>query len=81
MPNIFPYKGYRFFFYSNEGNPREPAHIHVRKGSATAKFWLMPEVKLASAYGFSASELNELEGVAIEQRQYFERRWNEFFGH
>jgi hypothetical protein len=24
MPVIFRYKGFRFFFYSNEGNPREP---------------------------------------------------------
>ncbi|MCP4109321.1 MAG: DUF4160 domain-containing protein [Desulfobacteraceae bacterium] len=32
--------GYRFFFYSNEGNPLEPLHIHVRKGEAVAKFWI-----------------------------------------
>ena len=30
MPVVFRYKSFRFFFYSNEGNPREAMHIHVR---------------------------------------------------
>ena len=42
MPVVFRYKGYRFFFHSNEGDPREPLHIHARKGEAIAKFWLEP---------------------------------------
>lgn len=29
MPVILRFKGYIFFFYSNEGNPLEPAHIHI----------------------------------------------------
>ncbi|MBI5120299.1 MAG: DUF4160 domain-containing protein [Rhodospirillales bacterium] len=29
MPVIFRWNGIRFFFYSNEGNPREPMHIHA----------------------------------------------------
>lgn len=40
MPVIFRYKGYRFFFYSNEGSPREPVHVHVRGSDGEAKFWL-----------------------------------------
>ncbi len=47
MPVVFRYKGYRFFFYSNEGNPREPLHIHVRKGDAIAKLWLEPFPEVA----------------------------------
>ena len=46
MPTIFRENGYRFFFYSNEGDPREPAHVHVQKGSGEAKVWLEPEVEL-----------------------------------
>jgi len=30
MPVVFRYKSFRFFFYPNEGNPREATHIHVR---------------------------------------------------
>ncbi|MFT0172652.1 DUF4160 domain-containing protein [Paraburkholderia mimosarum] len=29
MPVVFRYNGIRFFFYSNEGDPREPVHIHA----------------------------------------------------
>jgi hypothetical protein len=40
MPVVFRYKGFRFFFYSNEGSPRKPVHVHVRSGSSEAKLWL-----------------------------------------
>jgi hypothetical protein len=40
MAVVFRYKGYRFFFFSNEGDPLEAMHIHVRRGEAMAKFWL-----------------------------------------
>lgn len=34
MPVILRINGFRFFFYSNEGNPLEPAHIHVMKAGS-----------------------------------------------
>ena len=37
MPTVFSEGGYRFFFYSNEGNPREPVHVHVERGDGEAK--------------------------------------------
>lgn len=80
MPVVLRYKGYRFFFYSNEGTPREPVHIHVRLGTASAKFWLAPSVSLAAAHGMSAAELNELEAVVVDNREQLERSWHEFFG-
>lgn len=80
MPTIFRYHGYRFFFYSNEGFPLEPAHIHVRHGERVAKFWLTPEVALAEAWGMSAVELNELQKITREKRGEFERAWHEYFG-
>lgn len=30
MPVMLRLNGYKFFFYSNKGNSREPTHIHVR---------------------------------------------------
>ena len=60
MPVIFRYKGYRFFFYSNEGSPRELVHVHVRSGEGEAKFWLHPTVQLADSGGFDARTLREL---------------------
>ena len=47
MPVVFHYRGFRFFFYSNEGTPRESIHIHAEKDNVEAKFWLRPEVRVA----------------------------------
>ena len=80
MPVVLRYKSYKFFFFSNEGNPRENPHIHVRSGSATAKFWLSPEVRLASSYDLSSGELTELAKITSENRELFERTWHEYFG-
>jgi hypothetical protein len=38
MPVVFRHKGFRFLFYSNEGDLREPPHIHVIKDRIDAKF-------------------------------------------
>ena len=48
MPTVFRYKGIRFFFYSNEGSPREPLHIHARGNGGDAKIWLFPDARIAS---------------------------------
>jgi len=47
MPAVFRERGFRFFFYSNEGSPREQVHIHVEKDDMEAKFWLEPGVRVA----------------------------------
>lgn len=79
MPVVFRYQGHRFFFFSNEGNPREPMHIHVRNGGCRAKFWLDP-VALAENFGYAAHELRELVDVIAAHRKLIERTWNEHFG-
>jgi hypothetical protein len=79
MPVVFRYKGYKFFFYSNEGSQVEKGHIHVRKGEKTAKFWLTPEVELCDSYGMNSSELNELTKIIEENLELFIRNWNEYF--
>jgi len=60
MPEVFRFRGFRFFFFSNEGSPREKIHIHVRKGEKLAKFWLEPSIRLAEAYGMNPRELNDI---------------------
>ena len=80
MPTIHRWKGYRFFFFSNEGLPPEPPHIHVRYGERTAKFWLTGQIALADAWGMSSVELNRLEKIVEEKRDEFERAWHEYFG-
>jgi hypothetical protein len=79
VPTIFIYNGYRFFFYSNEGDPRELCHIHVRKGEALAKFWILPEISLAESYAMTPKELSKLFEVIKENKALIEESWNEFF--
>jgi hypothetical protein len=80
MPTVFRLRGFRFFFYSNEGSPREKVHIHVEKGDAEAKFWLEPEVRLAYNEGYEARTLRELLEIVVTNRERIERAWDEFFG-
>lgn len=77
MPVVLRVGPYRFFFYSNERG--EPAHIHVQREQALAKFWLQP-VALASSTGFGAQELNRLSRHVKENVANFTEAWNGFFG-
>jgi len=79
MPVIFRHEGFRFFFYANEGAPREPLHVHVEKGGVEAKFWLTPEVSVAYDDGFNAKTLRELAEIVEANKDRIERAWNEFF--
>ena len=80
MPVILIYKGYKFFFFSNEGVPREPLHVHIRRGDARAKFSVAPDVQLVSSYGMKASELSELASVVEANRSLIQEKWREYFG-
>ena len=80
MPVVFRYQGIRFIFYSNEGDPREPAHIHAESAEGKAKFWLRPEVNIASSGGFTRKQLAEIVEVVKLHRDEIERAWNEHFG-
>jgi hypothetical protein len=57
MPVVFRLDGIRFFFFSNEGDPREPLHIHARVRDADAKLWLYPNVRVAYSQGFTGADL------------------------
>lgn len=79
MPKVLEVDGYRFFFFSNEGDPMEPCHIHIRKGNGLAKFWVDPRVRLAESIAFSAKELRFIEKTVNENRELIRRAWDEFF--
>jgi len=80
MPEVFRWGGYRFFFYSNEGDPLEPVHIHVRHGRMTAKFWLRPKVTRAGGTAFSRKVISQLVSVIEERADEIENAWKEHFG-
>ncbi len=80
MPVVFRYKGFRFFFYSNEGSPREPIHIHARGEGGEVKFWLHPAVRVAASDGLDARTLRELAQAVETNQELIERTWNDYFG-
>lgn len=80
MPKVFEKNGYKFFFYSNEGNPREPVHIHIKKGENNAKYWIKPSISMAENYGFSSKELNWMEEEIIAKLNEIKEVWYDFFG-
>ena len=80
MPTAFRHDGFRFFFYSNEGDPREPVHIHVMKDGGEAKFWLAPEIRLARSHGFDARTLRKLASVIEQHKGQISEAWDEHFG-
>lgn len=79
MPTIFRLDGFRFFFYSNEGDPLEPLHVHILKAGSEAKFWLEPEVQLARNDGFDARTLKKLAIMVAENQTQIKRAWYEYF--
>ncbi len=79
MPVVLRKDGFRFFFYSNEGNPPEPAHIHVRQGGDEAKFRISPQIQLLDNNGFDAPKLRKISGIITENRKYLEDAWHEYF--
>jgi hypothetical protein len=80
MPVIFRHRGFKFHFYANEGDPREPVHIHVVKDGIDAKFWLWPEVRMVYNDGFDARTLRDLIAFIEPRREAIDDAWRQFFG-
>ena len=77
MPTVLRVSGFRLYFYSHE--PNEPAHVHIDRGGASAKVWLMP-VTLASNGGFTAKEIADVLRLVRTHQQRLLEMWNDFFG-
>lgn len=79
MPTILFIRGWRFFFYANEGN--EPIHIHCAKGDAEAKYWLLVEqFDLAEAFshGMSQPDRRIVRSIIFENFDYIVDEWDNF---
>lgn len=73
-PTIHREHGLRFYFFSNEEG--EPPHVHVARGEARAKFWLMPP-RVVRVSGFSPPELRRIRYIVEERAQQFIEAWHE----
>ena len=80
MPVVFRVGGIRFYFFSNEGSPREPIHIHVGRGDAEAKLWLTPDIRVADNFGFTPREQADLVRTVTGRYDEIVEAWHEHFG-
>ena len=81
MPTILIVRGWRVFFYSNEGH--EPLHVHARKGDAECKFRLLPEsydIEEAWSYNLGARLRREIRKILFDHFELIVEEWERHFG-
>ena len=81
MPTILNLRGWRVFFYSDEGN--EPLHVHARKGDAECKFWLhqeLFEIEEVWSQNLTPRLRREIRKIIYENFEVIAERWTRHFG-
>lgn len=81
MPTVLYVNGWRFFFYSNEGN--EPVHIHAQKGEKECKFLLLEatfDIKIAYVYQMNNRDIQAVRRIIFSHFDDLISGRNEFFG-
>lgn len=86
MPQIFKFGSYWVYFWTDEGNPREPVHVHISEGKPVphaTKVWITKSGKCSLANNNSKIPdkiLNKL--VRLIEPRSFEiiSKWQEIFG-
>ena len=67
---------FRLFFFSRE---EERIHVHVAHADGEAKFWLTPQVALASQTGLSSKQLRGAQGIVEAHIEEIRNAWNRHF--
>ena len=75
MPTLLRLKGFRFFFYLDD---HEPKHVHVLKGQESAKFNL-DTLEVIKA-NMKANSLAQALSIIQEHQTYLLGKWNEYLG-
>jgi len=81
MPTILLIRGWRVFFYSDEGN--EPIHVHAKKGDAECKLWLQVDLfdlEEAWAYSITPRLRREIRQIVFDHFDVIVEEWNRRFG-
>lgn len=82
MPTVLRESGWRFFFYSNEGD--EPAHIHARKGDMECKFRLLQdefEIKELWSNNLTVPGRREVRKIIFFHFDQILLKWDEYFNY
>lgn len=80
MPKIYQFKGFDFFFYSNE---HDPPHCHIKKDSVEirVKFYEneSDEYVYVTNKKFSPSQLRDIQEFVNAHRNKILTKWNTYF--
>ena len=76
MPTLLRVGPYRFFCYA--GDYSEPPHVHIEHDNKEVKFWLNP-VRLQKNKGFNSNEINRIQKLVEEYKEYLLEKWDDFF--
>jgi Domain of unknown function (DUF4160) len=76
-PTVVRDGSFRLFFFSRE-EPR--IHVHVSHPDGEAKFWLTPDVHLATSTALTARQLAEARDVVQAHLQEIQDAWQHHFG-
>lgn len=77
MPTVLVKDGFRFFFYSREGN--EPPHIHVIGKGGEMKIWLS-SLEISKVYNLSPKEQRVVLEIVLTNVELFKKEWENFHG-
>ncbi|MBQ9511809.1 MAG: DUF4160 domain-containing protein [Lachnospiraceae bacterium] len=86
MPQVFRVGSYWVFFWTNEGEPMEPVHVHISEGAPQAnatKVWITKSGKCILSNNNSKIPEKTLRSILriIEARSgMIIRKWQEYFG-
>lgn len=88
MPQVFKFGPYTVYFWSNEGNPQEPIHVHVSIGEPDAnglKIWItenghcFPDNPRGNRQ-ISKKALKDILPVIEAESDYIVEKWFDHFG-
>ncbi len=84
MPSFPKILGYKVFFWSNEGKPIEPIHIHVSMGSPSpkaTKLWILStgKIELAENTGnIPDKDISKLIRALEDYSDMFIKKWESY---
>jgi Domain of unknown function (DUF4160) len=67
---------FRLFFFSRE---EARIHVHVAHPDGEAKFWLAPEIAVATSTGLSPRQLREAQAIVEAHIQEIQDAWHRHF--
>ena len=73
VPTILRIRGYRIGFF--QADLVEPPHVHVRRQSGEAKFWL-DTILVAASRGFRPHEIREIATILEEYKNELMAAWD-----